>query len=81
MYLYSNQIREKIMNKLKSFQSIIYLFIITIYYIYLLYDIYIYIIVSSRVGTPPPPKKKKDPATEKLQCSLKTMNKKKLNLK
>ena len=29
----------------------------------------------------PPPQKKKDPATEKLQCSLKTMNKKKLNLK
>ena len=41
MYLCSNQIQEKIMNKLKSFQSIIYLFIITIYYIYLLYAIYI----------------------------------------
>ena len=45
-------------------------------------DYYAQFIIFENTHTPPPPKKKKkDPATEKLQCSLKTMNKKKLNLK
>ena len=44
-------------------------------------DYYAQFLLFENTDRPPPPPPPNDPATEKLPCSLKTMNKKKLNLK